>query len=287
VAHPPAGAPGARGADPTLPGTSGVWKLTLEYDGTDFEGWQAQPDGHRTVQSTLEAALGTLAGDPVAVVGAGRTDAGVHAEGQVASLSWGAGLDGPTLVRAANAHLPRDLAVRAAVAAPAGFHARRDATGKVYRYAIWNGAVRSPLRRRRFHFESRPLDLAAMAAAAGLLVGTHDFASFQAAGSAVTGTVRTLRRLEVGGRAGDEVHVEAEGDGFLRHMVRNLVGTLLEVGRGRRPPESLAKLLEARDRREAGPTAPARGLTLVRVLYEDAPEAGKPPDPEGFRAPAG
>jgi tRNA pseudouridine38-40 synthase len=258
-----------------------VFKLVLEYDGTDFEGWQAQPAGHRTVQGELETALARIAGAPVAATGAGRTDAGVHAEGQVASVPWPRAFDPETLARAANAHLPRDLAVRAAAVAPEGFHARRDATGKHYRYAIWNGPHRSPLRTRRFHFESTPLDLPAMAAAARRLEGEHDFASFQAAGSSVVGTVRRLRRVAVEGRAGGEVLLQVEGDGFLRHMVRNLAGTLLEVGTGRRHPDSLGEVLAARRRDAAGPTAPARGLTLVRVEYR------KPRDPGGFPAPAG
>ncbi|MDX1649490.1 MAG: tRNA pseudouridine(38-40) synthase TruA, partial [Myxococcota bacterium] len=194
---------------------------------------------------------------------------------------WPRAFDAETLARAANAHLPRDLAVRAARVVPDGFHARRDATGKLYRYAIWNGPQRSPLRSRRFHFESTPLDLEAMRAAARALAGRHDFASFQAAGSSVATTVRRLRRVELTGAPCDEIRVELEGDGFLRHMVRNLVGTLLEVGLGRRPADSLGEVLAARRREAAGPTAPARGLTLVRVEY------GNRRDPEAFRAPAG
>ncbi len=244
-----------------------TFRLTLEYDGTEFAGWQSQAQGERTVQATLAAALAEIAGAPVRVTGAGRTDAGVHAEGQVAAVALETRLDAETLLRAVNAHLPRDLALVACASARDGFDPRREATGKLYRYGVWNAPVASPLRRRRFHHVQGPLDVAAMKDGAAHLVGRHDFASFQAAGSAVTETVRTLHRVELAGQAGGEVTFLVEGDGFLRHMVRNLVGTLLEVGAGRRPAGSLPELLAARDRSRAGPTAPARGLTLVRVDY--------------------
>jgi tRNA pseudouridine38-40 synthase len=244
-----------------------TFRLVLEYDGTEFAGWQSQAQGECTVQGTLAAALAEIAGGPVRVAGAGRTDAGVHAEGQVAAVAFETRLDAETLLRALNAHLPRDLAVVACAPAPDGFDPRREATGKLYRYAVWNAPVASPLRRRRFHHVPGPLDVAAMKDGAAHLVGRHDFASFQAAGSAITETVRTLHRVELAGEAGGELTFHVEGDGFLRHMVRNLVGTLLEIGAGRRPAGSLAALLAARDRTQAGPTAPARGLTLVRVDY--------------------
>ena len=244
-----------------------TFRLTLEYDGTDFAGWQSQAQGERTVQATLAAALAEIAGTPVRVTGAGRTDAGVHAEGQVAAATLETRLDAETLQRALNAHLPRDLGVVACALARDGFDPRREATGKLYRYAVWNGSAPSPLRRRRFHHVREALDLAAMQAAARALCGRHDFASFQAAGSAITETTRTLHRVEVAGASGAEILFALEGDGFLRHMVRNVVGTLLEIGAGRRPAGSLPALLAARDRTQAGPTAPARGLTLVRVDY--------------------
>jgi tRNA pseudouridine38-40 synthase len=244
-----------------------TFRLTLEYDGSEFAGWQSQAQGERTVQATLAAALAEIAGAPVRVTGAGRTDAGVHAEGQVAAATLETRLDAETLQRALNAHLPRDLAVVACATVREAFDPRRDAVGKLYRYGVWNGRAASPLRRRRFHHVPAPLDVAAMQGAAAHLLGRHDFASFQAAGSSVTDTVRTLHRVEVAGAAGEEVILSLEGDGFLRHMVRNVVGTLLEIGAGRRPPGSLTALLAARDRTQAGPTAPARGLTLVRVDY--------------------
>jgi tRNA pseudouridine38-40 synthase len=243
------------------------FRLVLEYDGTDFAGWQSQAQGERTVQATLVAALAEFTTGPVRVAGAGRTDAGVHAEGQVAAATLDTRLDAATLLRALNAKLPPDLAVVAAAPAPDGFDPRREAKGKLYRYAVWNGTEPSPLRRRRWHHVREPLDVPAMRSAAADLVGRRDFASFQGAGSSATSTLRTLTRAAVEGGARGEVRFELEGDGFLRHMVRNAVGTLLEVGLGRRDPGSLPALLAARDRSRAGPTAPACGLTLVRVDY--------------------
>jgi tRNA pseudouridine38-40 synthase len=219
------------------------------------------------VQGTLVEALAELASGPVRVAGAGRTDAGVHAEGQVAGVELETRLDAATLQRALNAKLPADLAVREAVSVAAGFDARREAKGKLYRYWVWNGRQPSPLRRRRFHHVRERLDVERMGKASAPLAGQHDFASFRAAGSAAGSTVRNLSRVTVSGAAGGEIFFEFEGNGFLRHMVRNLVGTLLEVGLGRRPADSIPELLEIRDRRWAGPTAPAAGLTLVRVDY--------------------
>jgi tRNA pseudouridine38-40 synthase len=243
------------------------WRLLLEYDGTGFAGWQIQPGSRRTVQGALEEAFGALAEGPVRIYGAGRTDAGVHAEGQVANVRAATRLDPARLLRALNARLPGDVVVRLLEPAPAGFHARRDARSKLYRYRLWTGPVRSPLRE-RFAWRVRPpLDLDALQAAAALLVGTHDFASFRAAGSAARTTVRTLTRAGWRGRVGEELCFEVEGPGFLRHMVRNLVGSLVEVGRGRREAAWMGELLSARDRTRAGPTAPAHGLTLVRVEY--------------------
>ena len=244
-----------------------TFRFVLEYDGSDFAGWQSQAQGERTVQATLAAALAEIAGAPVRVGGAGRTDAGVHAEGQVAAAAFETRLDAATLLRALNAHLPRDLAVVACAVARDGFDPRREATGKLYRYAVWNAPVASPLRRRRFHHMPGALDVGALKDAAAHLVGRHDFASFQAAGSSVVDTVRTLSRADVAGASGGELLFSFEGDGFLRHMVRNLVGTLLEIGARRRPAGSIPALLAARDRTQAGPTAPAHGLTLVRVDY--------------------
>jgi tRNA pseudouridine38-40 synthase len=244
-----------------------TFRLVLEYDGTDFAGWQSQAQGERTVQATLAAALAEIGAGPVRVTGAGRTDAGVHAEGQVAAATLDTRLDAATLVRALNAKLPADVAVVAASLASDAFDPRREARGKLYRYAVWNGEEKSPLRRRRWHHVREALEVPAMRAAAATLVGRHDFASLQAAGSSATSTVRTLTRVVVEGEARGEVRFELEGDGFLRHMVRNAVGTLLEVGLGRRAPGSLPALLAARDRTRAGPTAPACGLTLVRVDY--------------------
>jgi tRNA pseudouridine38-40 synthase len=243
-------------------------KLTLQYDGTRYVGWQRQAEG-TSMQGLLEAALQPLAGAPVTLHGAGRTDAGVHALGQVASVTMATTLDGGTLVRALNAVLPPDVRVTAVEDAPAEFHARFSATGKVYEYRIVNAPIVSPFIQRYAWHVIPPLDLAAMRQAGATLVGRHDFASFQAAGSSTHTSVRTLRRLEwVAGSGPDTPTVmRVEGDGFLRHMVRTIAGTLVEVGLARRPPDAVASILAARDRTLAGPTAPAHGLFLVRVLY--------------------
>jgi len=243
------------------------FRLILEYDGGDFAGWQVQPPGRRTVQGTLEQALAQITGQTVRVIGAGRTDAGVHAEGQVAGLEIETRLEPAALARALNGVLPADLSVVEARLAPEGFHARYDARSKLYRYAIWNGEAPSPLRASRTHRVVTPLDLEAMRAAAATLVGSHDFASFQTAGSPVSTTVRTLLRVDLEGEPRGEIHLLVEGDGFLRHMVRILAGTLIEVGLGRREAGSLPSVLAARDRGRAGRTAPARGLTLLWVSY--------------------
>jgi len=243
--------------------------LVVAYDGRDFAGWQVQPD-HPTVQGVLEAALDRVHGvapGTVRIVGAGRTDAGVHALGQVASYHPPTPRS-PDVLRAALAGLlPETVRVLAVREMPGEFHACRSATGKVYRYRLVNRELALPFEAPFAWHVRALLDLGAMRAATAHLVGRHDFAAFQTAGSPTETTVRTVRRLEVRERPGGIVEVEAEADGFLYRMVRNLVGLLVEVGLGRRLPEDAARVLAARDRSAAGRTAPARGLCLVRVLY--------------------
>jgi tRNA pseudouridine38-40 synthase len=246
-------------------------KLTLTYDGTRFVGWQRQAEGE-SIQALLEDALARFEGAPVVVHGAGRTDAGVHALGQVASASVTCRHDAATLTRGLNARLPGDVRVLRVEEAAADFHARFGARSKTYRYVIRNAALVSPFERSYVWHLPERLDLEAMKAAAAALVGRHDFAAFQSAGSGVTETVRTMTRSEflsdVAGRDTDPpLAYEIEGDGFLRHMVRAVVGTLVEVGRGRRPPGSIEALLAGKSRADAGATAPAQGLFLVRVDY--------------------
>ena len=251
-----------------------TFRLTLEYDGRGFEGWQLQPDGRRTVQGALEQALLRITGQTLRVVGASRTDAGVHAEGQLASVALETALAPEALQRALNGVLPDDVAVVELAEAP-GFHALRAARSKLYRYAIWNGLAPSPLRRERSWWVRAPLALDPMREAAEALVGRHDFAAFMAAHSDVRTTERTLRELRVEGRSGAALQLELRGDGFLRHMVRILAGTLVEVGRGRRPPAWVTDVLASRDRRRAGPTAPPEALTLVQVCIDSNGKSGR------------
>ena len=238
-------------------------KLTLEYDGGGFVGWQVQPNG-RSVQAVVEQALSKLCGASLKVTGAGRTDAGVHARGQVCSFearalplrAWTAGL---------NSLLPDDVACVRAEEAPSGFDARRWACGKRYIYSILQTPLRSPLERGRVWEIRRPLEVEPMRLAARALLGTHDFSAFRAADCPSRTTVREIRRLDILAD-GARVDVVVEATAFLKHMVRNIVGTLVEVAHGRRP-SSLTELLESRDRTRAGPTAPAHGLVLDEVFY--------------------
>jgi tRNA pseudouridine38-40 synthase len=255
-----------------------TYRLILEYDGEGFEGWQWQPGGRRTVQGALEAAVARVTGQRTRVVASGRTDAGVHAEGQVASLRLEGAPEADRLHRALNGVLPRDVAVVAVARAADAFHARRDARSKLYRYRVWNGRERSPLRERRALCVGHPLDLTAMRRAARAFEGTHDFSSFRASGASTSSAVRRLLRLEVTGEAGAGVALLFEGEGFLRHMVRILTGTLLAVGSGRWAPQHMSAILAARDRRRAGPTAPARALTLVAVHYDADPPWDEDPE---------
>jgi tRNA pseudouridine38-40 synthase len=242
------------------------FKLTIAYDGTEFVGWQRQASG-TSIQELLEQAFAMLDGQDVAVSGAGRTDAGVHAYGQVAHVALQRAIDGPTVVRALNNHLPPTVRVREAVEVGPSFHARFGATAKQYRYRMWNQEVMSPFERAyTWHIPGPVLDVQAMAAAAERLEGRHDFAAFQTAGAETHTTERVMFSSRVTA-ARPLILYDVRGEGFLRHMVRGIVGTLVEVGRGRFPPEWIDEVLASRDRTRAGRTAPAAGLFLVGVEY--------------------
>ena len=240
-------------------------RLVIEYDGTDFAGWQRQL-GQRTVQACLEEALQAMTGQPLRITGAGRTDAGVHAEGQVASVRVVSRIPAGSFLRGLNANLPPDIAVREVADVDAAFDARRSARGKCYRYQIWNHLVRSPARARSSWHCRAPLDTHAMREAAAAFVGEHDFRAFRAADCERRTTRRLIRSFEVD-RRGALVTCEVEGTAFLKNMVRIMVGTLVAAGRGELDAAGVRRLLEAGDRTRSGVTAPAHGLTLVRVHY--------------------
>ena len=244
-------------------------KLTLAYDGTNYVGWQRQANGV-SVQERVEEVFLPLMGEgatrPPTVAGASRTDAGVHALGQVASVIVGFDFAASAVQRALNVRLPEDIRVIGVVDATPGFHARHHAVSKSYRYRIATTPVLSPFDRFYVWHAPGPRDIDAMRRAAERLVGKHDFASFQARGASVRATVRELHRIAIR-ETGGEIVIEVDGDGFLRHMVRAIVGTLADVGAGTRTPESVDAMIHARDRQAGGPTAPAQGLTLVAVRY--------------------
>ena len=274
------------------------FKVTLAYDGTDYVGWQRQANGV-SIQALIEDALRALGGREVMVAGAGRTDAGVHALGQVAAFTIARELEPAALVRALNAHLPHAIRVLSAALAAPAFHPRYGARTKTYQYRLWNGDVMSPFERRYAWHVPGPLDVESMRAAARLLKGRHNFAAFQATGSSVVTTEReiitskfattedaedTVTKPFVPAGLGVRVHdvprggelmvYDVTGTGFLRHMVRIIVGSLMEVGRGRQPVEWISDVMASGSRAMAGPTAPPDGLFLVRVEYPDALAAG-------------
>jgi tRNA pseudouridine38-40 synthase len=242
-------------------------KFVLSYDGTNFQGWQTQP-GYRTVQETLEQAIAALTGEEhIRVNASGRTDAGVHALGQVVNFFTTAEYAPDVLLRAINARLPDDVIVREAVEAPQAFDANHDAKRKLYRYVIHDGPVPDVFLRRYCCQSRHPLDALAMRRAAEPLKGRHDFHSFETDWPNRMSSVRTITHVAVN-RFGDRIWIDVEADGFLYNMVRAIAGTLMNVGRGYWPEERVAEILNAENRAEAGPTAPAQGLFLVRVSYD-------------------
>jgi tRNA pseudouridine38-40 synthase len=251
------------------------FKLTVEYDGGAYHGWQRQAS-EPTVQAAIEAALRTMTGSPVTVVGSGRTDAGVHALGQVAHFRCETRIPPEAIRRGLNALLPADIVVHACTPVPETFHARHDARKKVYQYRILNREIPAAVGRGYLWHVRRPLDPDSMRLAAEPLVGTLDFKSFEGAGSPRRSTVRTVYRAEWTVEPGDRLIFEIEGNGFLRYMVRNIVGTLVWVGMGRMRPGQMGGLIEARSRDLAPPTAPAQGLFLKEVHY-----AGSDPGDRG------
>jgi tRNA pseudouridine38-40 synthase len=244
-----------------------TFKLTIAYDGTKFSGWQAQPD-RRTVQGVVQETWARITREELQVTATSRTDAGVHALGQTVGIESNTHLVPEQLYNALNATFPEDVILVSIEEASHGFHATRDAKGKRYRYSIHNDRTRALFDRKYVWYVPKSLDVEAMHAAAQCLVGTHDFASFQAAGSERESTVRTITAVEVRrGNVPSRVEIDVEGDGFLYNMVRIIAGSLVDLGAGRRDAQWLADALAACDRRAAGQTAPPQGLCLLHVYY--------------------
>lgn len=240
-------------------------KLTIEYDGTDYCGWQIQP-GNSSIQGMLEDALAVLLKERVRLHGSGRTDSGVHAAGQVANFACAGGRDLTKLQAGLNALTPRDIVVKEIESVAAGFDARRDAVRRIYEYRLWNRPWESVFRRRYAWHVRRPLEVGRMQAVLPFLNGEHDFSSFRAAGCSARNPVRCVFLNELLEQEG-QILYRIEATGYLRHMVRNIVGTLVEVGLGERSVQGFGSLVESCDRRRAGPTAPPQGLCLTAVHY--------------------
>ena len=252
-------------------------KLVLEYDGTNYVGWQIQQNGP-SVQGRVQLALQQLLGEPITVVAAGRTDSGVHARGQVVAFDSPRQLPLKAYWMGLNSLLPEDVAVVRAEEVAPEFDPRRWSDGKRYRYLVSNRRSRSPLRRHSHWEIFQPLPLEPMVEAARHLLGRHDFSAFRASDCQAAHATRKLSRVDVTGQTGDEFAFVVEGTAFLKHMVRNLVGTLIDVGRGRHPPGWVKEVLEGRDRTRAGPTAPPHGLCLDEVFYGGGREGGHDDD---------
>jgi tRNA pseudouridine38-40 synthase len=248
-------------------------KLLIEYDGTNYLGWQVQPKGP-TIQGMIEEKLTLLTGESTLLIGSGRTDAGVHALGQVAHFKTKSPMDVHTIQRALNGLLPSDIVIQRAEEVEEGFHARKQAKSKVYEYRILNRSIRSALHRGYVWHIPQKLDFKALQRATQSLIGEHDFSSFRSVGSPTRTAVRKVIRAEW--KMGEDglIRFEIEANGFLKQMVRAIVGTLVEVGKGKITSEEFLKVLLAKDRKKAGPTAPAHGLFLKEVRY--TPATGQP-----------
>ncbi len=241
-------------------------KILIEYEGTRYYGWQLQPN-QVSIQEVLESKLHKITREKIRVIGSGRTDSGVHAEGQVAHFQTTSTMKLQEFLKALNSLLPADIVVKKVEEAKPDFHAQISATRKTYRYTILNRDYPSALQGRMAHYIATPtLDVTAMRKAARCLVGSHDFKSFQGSGCTAKTTMREIYRLSVV-KKDDFIRITVDGSGFLKYMVRNIVGTLIEIGWGNWPPEQMKAILKSKNRRLAGPTAPSRGLCLVKVVY--------------------
>jgi tRNA pseudouridine38-40 synthase len=242
------------------------FKMTIEYDGTRFHGWQIQKDDP-TIQDAIEKALATMTGQPVRLNGAGRTDAGVHAVGQVANFHCETGLEAREIQRGLNSLLPPDIVIRSCSIVAASFHARFDAKSKLYRYRISNQRVPNAIGRQYEWFVRHPLDISAMRTALNQLVGRHDFSAFEGAGSPRAHSIRTVSTADLSVVSQGRLEVTVAADGFLRYMVRNMIGTTVAAGSGKIAASDVSDILASGDRSQAAPTAPPHGLCLVKVSY--------------------
>lgn len=247
------------------------YKLLIQYDGTDFHGWQIQA-GDRTIQGELERVIGTIDNGPVKVFGSGRTDAGVHAEGQVASVQMRKTFEPEQLKKAINGNLWRDIRVMNVERVPDDFHARFSATGKTYVYRVINAPVMSPFWRRFAHHEGKPLDIAAMTLASRSMLGEHDWTAFASAQADGDNRIRNITEITIESFWDDRangmmIEMSFTANGFLRYMVRSLAGTLIEVGQGKMDSDTIQTAIVSGDRTLVGKTAPAHGLTLAKVYY--------------------
>jgi len=241
-------------------------KLLIEYDGTNYQGWQVQPKGP-TIQGILEEKIGLLTGQPVQLFGSGRTDSGVHALGQVAHFKTQSQMDIHTIQRALNSLLPHDIVIQKAEEVDEGFHARKHSKSKIYEYRILNRNLRSAFHRGYVWHIPQKLNLTEMKKATQSLIGEHDFSAFRTVGSPTRTTVRRVIRAEWKRGRDGLIRFEIEANGFLKQMVRSIIGTLVEIGKGRMEAAEIREILNSRDRKEAGPTAPAQGLFLKEVKY--------------------
>lgn len=241
-------------------------KLVIEYEGTHYLGWQVQPNG-QTIQSVIQDCLKRLTGESSQLIGSGRTDAGVHALGQVAHFKTESRMDANTFQRALNSLLPKDIVIRRAEEVEAEFHARRSAKSKVYEYRILNRTTPPAIDRQYIWYIPQKLNLDEMKKATHSLVGEHDFSAFRSVGSSARSSVRNILQADWKRGKGGHLRFEIEATGFLKQMVRAIVGTLVEVGRGKISAQEFKRILDSKDRKEAGPTAPARGLFLKEVKY--------------------